>query len=313
LETPLQNVDGRIVIPIQDQPAVGAGMRTFAQRLWYDRTAGGTHFGGVAGVHQHDSSPSFFRFGDGHGDKLAPRHIQHALAHPTAAPHLHWSEGFKDNRLIAVDQFPAALVRKISAAVGDPLVNMGQRPFAATVRIPSLRVFGRILQRLNTFQVGLITPVEARVGDLRPISTMGVRLLGAATPSASDAAIAPPPEPAIRLSEPQPLPVSATGLSMAHVACHCANPVSRLHWVGAMVLRNERPSYRTRYTAASLAGEVARVGHPNVGNRHYSSDSRGTTRFSWCTKAPIHGEALSRKAPMQGSVHAPHVERRPRG
>ncbi len=58
---------------------------------------------------------------------------------------------------------------EIGPPVGDPLVNAGQDTLLLGVFRPVLGVLGRILALLDTFQVGLVAPIEAGVGDLLPV------------------------------------------------------------------------------------------------------------------------------------------------
>src|SRR4051812_31443982 len=92
LETPLQDIECCILITIQDQPTVWAGVGACAQRLFNHRSAARTHFAGIAGVDQDDRSASFCRFADGHTDELSPRYVHDALSHPFASSHFLWCE-----------------------------------------------------------------------------------------------------------------------------------------------------------------------------------------------------------------------------
>ena len=47
LETTMQNVERRVLVPIHHQPAMWAGMGALTQLFWHKRTAVGAHFGGV--------------------------------------------------------------------------------------------------------------------------------------------------------------------------------------------------------------------------------------------------------------------------
>jgi hypothetical protein len=151
----MQNVERCIVIASQQQPAVGACVDAVAQGLLHEFAAGRALLGRVAGVHQHNSPPSFFRFGDGHADKLAPRHIQDAFTHPTASAHLHRSQILKHDHLIGIYQLPAALVGEVrapidwqSARVYGPALSCGggSRPTAAR-SLPRLSASGRASSR----------------------------------------------------------------------------------------------------------------------------------------------------------------------
>ena len=86
MEATLQDVDGRIHISIQYQPTVRAGMRPLTQGLTNQLTTAGAHLGGVTGVYENDTSASFCRFGDGHSDKLRPRHIHMLFRIPLLLP-----------------------------------------------------------------------------------------------------------------------------------------------------------------------------------------------------------------------------------
>jgi hypothetical protein len=167
----MQDIERRILIPIHDQPAMGAGMGALAQFLLNLLATVGAHLGCIAGVHQHNRSASFFRFADGHADKLAPRHIHDALAQraPFVRSHLLRCKVFKYDRLIAVNQFSAALVGEVRSSVCYPLVNVGQCLLAIAVLIPLLRVLGRIFELLNALEISFVAAVETWIGNLLTI------------------------------------------------------------------------------------------------------------------------------------------------
>src|SRR4051794_22019270 len=81
LETAVQDIERRILVPIHHQPTMWASMGAHAQCLLYEFTAVGTHLRGIAGIDQDDGSASFCRFADRHTDELSPRHIRDAFAH----------------------------------------------------------------------------------------------------------------------------------------------------------------------------------------------------------------------------------------
>jgi hypothetical protein len=69
----LQNVERRVLVPIQHQPAMGAGMDTHAQRLGNHLAAGRTHLGCVLGIHENHPPPSFFRGSTKRSTELTPK------------------------------------------------------------------------------------------------------------------------------------------------------------------------------------------------------------------------------------------------
>ena len=175
LEATLKNVDRRIPIPIHHQPTMRAGMGAVAQSLLNQFATGRTHFGRIAGVHQDDRSASFCRFADGHPNKLRPRYIHNAFTHPTAFAHFLGRKLFKHDHLIAVDQLAAFLMREVAASGSDPLVDLCQNDLLFGVLNPVLRLFRGIFSALDTFEVGFITAIQARITDLL---TVGERCKG---------------------------------------------------------------------------------------------------------------------------------------
>jgi len=150
-------------------------MDTHAQRLGDKLAAGRAPLGRVPGVHENHTPPSFCRFGNGHLNELRPGHIQDAFAHPATSAQLHRSQILKHDHLIGIHQFTALLVGEVAAPVGNPHVDTGQDGFLLGVLEPVLRQLGRVLAPLDTLQVGLIAPMEARVRDLLPVGERSKR------------------------------------------------------------------------------------------------------------------------------------------
>src|SRR6266508_3628273 len=136
----------------------------------------GAHLGCVSGVDQYHRAPSLFRFVAGVLNQLCPGDIRDAFAHPTAFAHLLRLKFLKRDHLIAVDQFPAALVGKILAAKPDALVDATKRLLPMPVLVPLLRVFSCILQLLRSFEISLIASEKARVLDFFTIRSGQERL-----------------------------------------------------------------------------------------------------------------------------------------
>lgn len=126
MEATLKDSDRRIGISIHHRLTMRAGMRALTQRLLDQFAATGTHLRRIARVNQNDTPASFFHFGDGHSNKLRPRHVHNAFSHPAALAHLLRLKGLEYNHLKTIDQLAAFLVGKIATAVRNPLVDFRQ-------------------------------------------------------------------------------------------------------------------------------------------------------------------------------------------
>ncbi len=72
LRVSCQNVDGRILVPIQDQPTVRTRMHPHVQILLDDATTPATRLAGILGGDAHHLATSLFRFVATQCDELSP-------------------------------------------------------------------------------------------------------------------------------------------------------------------------------------------------------------------------------------------------
>ena len=100
-------------------------MNTNAQIFLDQLSAATTHFACVAWIDLHCTSTSVFSFVRGELDKLTPCRVCDGFSQTMIFEHPSDVQLFKYDDGKSIDQLPAFLMGKISAFVGDSLVNVG--------------------------------------------------------------------------------------------------------------------------------------------------------------------------------------------
>ncbi len=110
------------------------------------------------------TTPSIFRFVGREAYQLIPGGIRNTLGQKWMLNHPHDIQVLKDNHAEALHEPTTQFVGEVAASVRNPVVHLAQRAFVKLT-------FGRPLRipadaALHPRQVVLVTPKEARVGDL---------------------------------------------------------------------------------------------------------------------------------------------------
>lgn len=147
---------------------------TNAQIFWNQRPTTGASLTGVPGVDFHHATTSAFRLVRRVVDQLTPSSIGYALGETVVLEHPVNIQVLKRNDAKLVDQPPTEFVGKISAAVGDALVYLGDHA-------PPPGSFGRSLLGFAQLPLGfrqnlLILAEETRIRDMLARTEGGERV-----------------------------------------------------------------------------------------------------------------------------------------
>jgi len=141
-------------------------MNSHTQILRDNLPTTGTHLRGATRINEHNCPTSFFRFVRTVLRKLTPGGIRDAFVHttPVAVLHILNVQLLKGKQLINVNQSAARLVSKVTAAIGNSLMDMLHHALALAISRCSLRLFAEA--SLGLGQCLLIAAEEARVLNL---------------------------------------------------------------------------------------------------------------------------------------------------